>query len=120
MAAHRHDNRLGLLVLVALMAPQLAPQLAPRRPPPVLPWPELAPRTEVAFGLPVAPDEADPEVWQELSGIGSTRARRIAELAAGGDLRRPDDLLRVHGVGPTLRDEVAPRVAWGVQDGSPP
>lgn len=75
--------------------------------------------TAVALGAPIAPTEPDPAAWDELPGIGPARAAALAELAAAGALRCPDDLLQARGVGSKTSAAVAGRVAWDAAESLP-
>ena len=72
----------------------------------------LEPRTHVAFGGLVEAWEADPAVWLELSGVGPTLSGRLAAAASRGELRRPDDLLQVPGIGVRMAAMLAPSIRW--------
>ena len=49
--------------------------------------------------------------WTLLPGIGETLAKRIVESREhAGPFRRPEDLLRVHGIGPRTLDRLRPHL----------
>jgi competence ComEA-like helix-hairpin-helix protein len=59
--------------------------------------------------------------WPELTllpRIGETISQRIVESREReGPFRRPDDLLRVHGIGPKTLERMRPLVAVRVEEG---
>lgn len=56
-------------------------------------------------------NRADWPEWTLLPGIGETLARRIVESRAReGDYRRPEDLLRVRGIGPNTLERLRPHL----------
>ncbi len=67
--------------------------------------------TPLANGERIDPNEAPEEELRRLPGIGPTRARAIAEQRAEEKFRRPDDLLRVAGIGAATLARIAPYLA---------
>lgn len=94
------------LALLALCAVALAASLTLLWPvPPVPSPPEL---------LRLDPNRADLEALMRLPGIGPVLARRIiADRQAHGPFRRPEDLLRVKGIGPATLEKVRAYLVWG-------
>jgi len=64
------------------------------------------------FGWSISASETDPAVWAQLRGVGPVLARRIADRAALGLLRSPQDLLRVRGIGIKMASRVEPWIFW--------
>jgi competence ComEA-like helix-hairpin-helix protein len=59
-------------------------------------------------------NEASRSDLEGLPGIGPALAQRILdERSRSGPFRRPEDLLRVRGIGPKKLKELAARVDWG-------
>jgi competence protein ComEA len=119
-----------LLVAVILAAGTALPQLGrggPALPPPPAPQtiersaPEagtsVAVRTagheagEPRLPTPLNINTANAEALQALPGIGPALAERIvADREAHGPFRAPEDLLRVHGIGPRRWERIRPVV----------
>jgi hypothetical protein len=74
--------------------------------------PSLPPETSRALGRRVPASCADAREWESLPRIGPARAIRLAEAAAGGELREPADLLRIDGIGPKMAAGLEPWIEW--------
>lgn len=62
---------------------------------------------------PINVNSADPELLDELPGIGPSRAEAIIEERdANGDFENADDLTRVSGIGPATVDRMRDQVAF--------
>jgi len=62
----------------------------------------------------VNPNTADAAGLSALPGIGPSLAARIlADRRARGPYRRPEDLLRVRGIGPATVDRFRERLDFG-------
>lgn len=90
-----HHRAVAIVLAVASVA-----ALARAAPPP----PVAPPRVPEAPAPPrrINPQTADAHALESLPGVGPAIARRIvAARARGLTFRRPEDLLRVRGIGPT-------------------
>ncbi|MFQ5535859.1 MAG: ComEA family DNA-binding protein [Gemmatimonadota bacterium] len=58
-------------------------------------------------------NRADTLELQRLPGVGPALARRIAAARREGVFRRPEDLLRVRGIGPATLERLRPRIHVG-------
>lgn len=87
--------------------------------------PSAAPSGMTAQGY-VCINDASPEALRHLPGIGEKRAKAIVELRARlGKLRRPEDLLRVKGLGRKRLAKIRPLLRFTCDppaspDASPP
>lgn len=62
---------------------------------------------------PININSADPELLDELPGIGPSRAEAIIEeREANGDFKSADDLTRVSGIGPATVDRMRDQVIF--------
>lgn len=60
---------------------------------------------------PIDVNRAGPDELQSLPGVGPVLADRIvADRARAGRYRKPEDLLRVRGIGPALLERLRPRI----------
>ena len=96
-------------VVAALAVPWVRPGLAPvvveGSPEPLPTWQPAASPGRVAVSL----NLATVEELEGLPGIGPVLARRIVEdRARNGQYTRPEDLLRVKGIGPKTLDKLRP------------
>lgn len=54
----------------------------------------------ITLGIPLDPNSMDTADWEELPGIGSTRAEAIVrDRQINGDFRSPEEIKRVPGIG---------------------
>lgn len=61
---------------------------------------------------PINVNSADPELLDELPGVGPSRAEAIIEeREANGDFESADDLTRVSGIGPATVDRMRDQVS---------
>lgn len=74
--------------------------------------PSTAARDRVALGLPVPCGSTEPTVFEQLPGVGQSRAAALAAAARAGRLQRPEDLLRIPGFGTKMAARIAPRIDW--------
>jgi DNA uptake protein ComE-like DNA-binding protein len=104
-----HHRAVALLLAVASVA-----AIARAAPPPV-----VAPLAREAPARPpqrIDPRTADARALEELPGVGPALARRIvAARARGVVFRRPEDLLRVRGIGPAKLARMRDRLDFGDQ-----
>ncbi len=62
---------------------------------------------------PINVNSADPELLDELPGIGPSRAEAIIEERdTNGDFENADDLTRVSGIGPATVDRMRDQVTF--------
>jgi predicted flap endonuclease-1-like 5' DNA nuclease len=76
--------------------------------------------TDVSGSPPPAidPNTADLTTLMRLPGVGPVLAQRILEdRAQAGPYARPEDLLRVHGIGPAKLAKLRPHLAFGGRRG---
>lgn len=125
MDCDRRDPALGSLALALVLIAVVGLGVAIGRggPDPLPLDPRVAPAgappaTAAALGWPVRSDEPDPEVWEQLDGVGPALAGRLAAAAAEGALRKPEDLLQVRGIGARMADDLAPSIEWVGTTGS--
>lgn len=63
---------------------------------------------------PINVNSADPELLDELPGIGPSRAEAIVEERdANGAFENADDLTRVSGIGPATVDRMRDQIIFG-------
>lgn len=63
---------------------------------------------------PINVNSADPELLDELPGIGPSRAEAIVEERdANGEFENADDLTRVSGIGPATVDRMRDQIIFG-------
>lgn len=72
-------------------------------------WGRMSPDALAALEQPVDVNAADLEELQSLPGVGPAIARRIV---AARPHRRPEDLVRVRGIGPTKLRRMRHRLAF--------
>ena len=112
MDRDRRTDALGLLILSLLLhAATPRPSDAPAGAAPERPT-ALSAAEQVRLGWPIAADCADPDAWEALPGIGPALGTRLADAARRGALQRPDDLLRVDGIGTKMASALEPRVQF--------
>jgi competence protein ComEA len=104
-----HHRAVALLLAVASVA-----AIARAAPPPVVAPPREVPAARRAQRI--DPRSADARALEELPGVGPSIARRIvAARARGVVFRRPEDLLRVRGIGPATLARMRERLDFGDQ-----
>lgn len=91
------------------LIPDAAP--SPRRPAPAVEAVAPPPAPQPSGG--VDPNAAGLSALIALPGVGPALARRIlADRERNGPYRRPEDLLRVRGIGPATLDKMRPRLRF--------
>jgi hypothetical protein len=80
--------------------------------------PPLRGPARLLFQLPIDPNRADAATLELLPGIGAARAQAILRERARRPFARPDDLLRVHGIGPVTLARLRPWIATPAADRS--
>lgn len=104
-AVPTHHRALALLLAVAAVA-----ALGRAAPPPVVPPPAVE---QAAPPSRINPHTADARALDSLPGVGPALARRIiAARAAGLVIQRPEDLLRVRGIGPATLARMRDRLSF--------
>jgi competence protein ComEA len=102
--------------LAASLAPHLALPPSPPPPPAVIPPPPPPPPPSPAFAVnpPAVPiNTATAEALVALPGVGPVLAARIvAYRDSAGPFRSADDLVKVAGIGPALRERLGPLVTF--------
>jgi len=68
------------------------------------------------FGLRLDANTATAEAFETLPGIGPALAGRLVAARAEGAFCVPDDLERVRGIGPVLRERIAPALEFAAAD----
>jgi len=98
----------GLLAIsLVIMAALLGAHVWRDRERMVAPVKVIHPHSEYQFR--VALNSATWVEWAQLDGVGEKLARRIvADREERGPFRRPDDLLRVKGIGPKTLEKMRP------------
>lgn len=105
-----HHRAVALLLAVASVA-----AIARAAPPPVVAPPTQA-QPAARRTQRIDPRTADAHALTELPGVGPAIARRIvAARARGVVFRRPEDLLRVRGIGPATLARMRERLDFGDQ-----
>jgi len=104
----KHDARKSAVASAAPSGVSGIRAVAPRDSFPTL---NAAPAAPEAL---IDPNTATAEQLDRLPGVGPAIAARIlADRAANGPYRAPEDLLRVKGVGPALLARLAPYLSFG-------
>ncbi len=112
---HRRPNRvarLGFLVLAGVLAVVVLSTQAPT--PQTLP----APIAEIPSGgfaseRSAGPIDVNTATLEELDDLPYVWTRVATEIVAGRPYDRPEDLLRVRGIGPKILDRLRPRITFG-------
>ena len=77
----------------------------------------VSPEDAVAFGWPISCDEASARVWDQVPGIGTVLAGRLAASAEERLIDSSSSLLRVRGIGPKIALRLDSWVMWSYEDG---
>ncbi len=57
-------------------------------------------------------DCANPSRWRLIVGVGPVRSARLANAAAAGWIRSPEDLESIDGIGAHVASKIARHVRW--------
>jgi len=77
---------------------------------------ELRGPARLLFGLRLDANRASAEAFETLPGIGPALAGRLVAARAEGAFCIPHDLERVRGIGPVLRERIAPALDFTAAD----
>lgn len=94
----RGDLLLAMLLLTVTLAARLAP------PPPSLDEVTRAAAHQIDVTCATAAE------WRSLPGLGAARAEALAEAARRGELRAPEDIMKVPGIGPATWERLRPHL----------